>query len=288
MAEAPATPADPTSRPRVLLVEDDCLRALRAVPDGCVRLVLCDLPYGTTQNPWDSVISLDALWTEYRRILAPRGVVVLTCQGPFTARIILSQEGWFRFKLVWVKSKATNFLNAKKQPLRRHEDICVFYAGQPPYFPQMGEGAAYDKGVRKDQLTGSYGDFRPVHVRSEGGRYPTDVIYYKTAESEGPVWHPTQKPVALGRYLVRTWSSPGDLVLDNACGAGSFVVAAAAEGRRAVGIELNEAGQAFKRGDVDLVGVTAARVAEACPEAEVEVVRRGEADPARRIGAWFG
>lgn len=271
----------------MLLVEDDCLRALREVPDGCVQLVLCDLPYGTTQNPWDSVIPLEGLWAEYRRILTPKGVVVLTCQGSFTARIILSHEAWFRFKLVWVKSKATNFLNAKRQPLRRHEDICVFYPSQPPYFPQMGEGAAYDKGVRKDQLTGSYGDFRPVRVKSEGGRYPTDVIYYKTAESEGPVWHPTQKPVALGRYLVRTWSAPGDLVLDNACGSGSFVVAAAAEGRRAVGIELNEAGQAFKRGDVDLVGVTAARLAEACPGVGVDVVRRGDADPAGRIGGWF-
>ena len=274
--------------PRALLVEDDCLRALRAVPDGAVQLVLCDLPYGTTRNPWDSVIPLDALWAEYRRVLSPRGVVVLTAQGPFTARIILSQEPWFRFKLVWVKSKATNFLNAKKQPLRRHEDICVFYSGQPAYFPQMGEGAAYDKGVRKDQLTGSYGDFRPVLVKSEGGRYPTDVVYFKTAEAEGTVWHPTQKPLALGRYLVRTWSAPGDLVLDNACGAGSFVVAAVAEGRRALGIELNEAGRAFKRGEVDLVAVTAARLAETCPEATVEIVRRGDPEAVGRIGGWFG
>ncbi|MFN7146671.1 MAG: DNA-methyltransferase [Myxococcota bacterium] len=262
--------------PRAVLVEDDCLQALRHVPAGSVSLVLCDLPYGTTRNPWDSVIPLDALWAEYRRVLAPRGVVVLTSQGPFTARLVLSQERLFRYKLTWVKSKPTNFLNARRQPLRRHEDICVFYRRNPKYFPQMSEGEAYDKGVRKDQLTGSYGDFRPVHVRSEGGRFPTDVIYFKTAEAEGRVWHPTQKPVALGRYLVRTYTEPGDLVLDNAFGAGSFVVAAAAEGRRALGIERNEESRAFRREPVDLVGVTARRLGEACPGVPVRVVRRGE------------
>lgn len=258
---------------RAVLVEDDCLSAMRAIPDGAVQMVLCDLPYGTTQNEWDSVIPLAPLWEQYLRVLAPNGVVALTAQGPFTARVVLSQERLFKFKLVWVKSKPTNFLNAKRQPLRRHEDICVFYRSQPPYTPQMSEGAAYDKGVRKDQATGSYGDFKPVQVRSDGGRYPTDVVYFKTAESEGTVWHPTQKPVALGRYLVRTWTNPGDLVLDNACGAGSFVLAAALVGRRALGIERNEETRAFKRGQIDLVGVAAARLAEA--DVPVTVVRRG-------------
>jgi site-specific DNA-methyltransferase (adenine-specific)/modification methylase len=266
--------------PRALLVEDDCLRALGAIPDGVVQLVLCDLPYGTTRNPWDSVIALEPLWAQYRRVLAPDGAVVLTAQGPFTARVILSQERLFRYKLAWVKSKPTNFLNARKQPLRRHEDICVFYARQPRYTPQMQEGAAYDKGVRKDQLTGSYGDFRPVRVRSGGGRYPTDVVYFKTAESEGPVWHPTQKPVALGRYLVRTYTAPGDLVLDNAAGAGSFVVAALLEGRRALGIELNAETRAFKRAPLDLVDVIAGRVGAIVPMPSLTVLRRDRAGDA--------
>lgn len=245
-----------------LLVEGDCLRVLPSIPDRSVHLVLCDLPYGTTQNAWDSVIPLAPLWSEYRRILAPGGAVVLTSQGIFTARLMLSQEAWFRYKLVWEKSKSTNFLNARKQPLRKHEDVCVFYPSQPYYAPQMREGAAYDKGVRKDQLTGSYGDFGPVRVKSEGGRYPTDVIYFKTAESEGPVWHPTQKPVDLGRYLIRTYTRPGDIVLDNASGSGSFLVAAAREGRRAIGIELNQDMKAFRRERIDLIDVTAARLAE--------------------------
>ena len=196
---------------KVALIQADCLRAMEAIPDRSVNLVLCDLPYGTTQNSWDSVIPLDKLWRAYERILAPQGAVVLTGQGPFTARLMISNEDWFKYKLVWEKSKPSNFLNAKKQPLRKHEDICVFYPRQPKYQPQMGAGAAYDKGVRKDQLTGSYGDFRPAHIKSEGGRYPTDVIYHKTAESEGMVYHATQKPVGLGQYLIRTYTEAGDV-----------------------------------------------------------------------------
>lgn len=240
--------------------EADCLDVLPTLPDESVDLVLCDLPYGTTQNRWDSLIPLDALWTQYTRILKPRGVVVLTAQGAFTARLILSKERWFKYKLVWEKSKPTNFLNVKKQPLRKHEDVVVFYRKQPTYHPQMGPGEAYNKGVRKNQLTGSYGDFSPVEVKSEGGRYPTDVVYFKTSESEGQVWHPTQKPVALGRYLVRTYTDPGDVVLDHASGSGSFLVAALLEGRRFVGVERNEDVAAFKKHPIDYIDVSHQRL----------------------------
>jgi site-specific DNA-methyltransferase (adenine-specific) len=248
--------------PRVSLIQADCLTAMKAIPDATVNMILCDLPYGTTQNSWDSVIPLEALWEQYERILAPQGAVVLTAQGPFTARLMLSNEAWFKYKLVWEKSKPTNFLNAKKQPLRKHEDVCVFYPRQPKYQPQMGDGAAYDKGVRKDQLTGSYGEFRPAHIKSAGGRYPTDVIYHKTAESEGPVYHATQKPVGLGRYLIRTYTEPGDVILDNAFGSGSFLVAAALEGRNAIGIELNEDVELFRNGALDLIDVAESRLLE--------------------------
>ena len=250
------------------VLEGDCLHHLKQIPDSSVQLVLCDLPYGTTQNRWDSIIPLDDLWPLYDRILAPGGAVVLTGQGPFTARLILSNETWFRYKITWIKSKATNFLNARKQPLRRHEDICVFYPKQPTYHPQMQPGGAYDKGVRKDQLTGSYGDFQPVHVASEGGRYPTDVVYFKTAESEGKVWHPTQKPVALGRYLVRTFTNPGDLVLDHAFGSGTFLVAAVLEGRNFTGIERNIATPRFQTQEVDLIEVAKRRLLDTFHELE--------------------
>lgn len=259
-----------------LLIEADCLSAMTAIPDKSVNLILCDLPYGTTQNAWDSVIPLDKLWKQYRRILAPKGVVALMSQGPFTARVILSQESIFKYKITWVKSKPTNFLNAKKQPLRKHEDICIFYAQQPNYTPQMQPGEAYDKGVRKNQLTGSYGDFRPAHIKSEGGRYPTDVVYFKTSESEGRVWHPTQKPVELGRYLIKTYTEAGDVVLDNTFGSGSFLVAAAMEGRRCIGIEMNDDIVEFKKERMDLIKVAQKRLTCIMPSSRCGVVRASQ------------
>ena len=244
------------------------------IPDKSVDMILCDLPYGTTQNKWDSVIDLDNLWQQYMRIIKDNGAIVLTAQGLFTAKLILSNEDWFKYKIVWIKSKSTNFLNAKKQPLRKHEDICVFYKRQPTYNPQMTKGESYDKGIRKNQYTGSYGDFKPRHVQSDGMRYPNDVLfmddrelpiedflYVKTAESEGPVYHPTQKPIELGRYLIRTFSNPGDIILDNACGSGSFLVAAAMEDRKYIGIEKNQNVMLHKIKTIDYIQVCTDRLA---------------------------
>lgn len=246
------------------IYQGDCLEIMKEIPDESIDMILCDLPYGTTQNKWDSVIPLDLLWAEYERIIKPRGAIVLNSQGVFTAKLILSNEKLFKYKFVWVKSKSTNFLNAKKQPLRQHEDICVFYKRQPEYTPMMFPAESYDKGVRKDQYTGSYGDFKPVHVKSEGERYPTDTIYCKTSESEkgGRVWHPTQKPVALGRYLIRTFTKKGDVVLDNCFGSGSYLVAAAMEQRRFIGIEKNDDVHLFKKEVIDYIDVARSRLRE--------------------------
>jgi len=242
------------------VIEGDCIEVMRHLPNGCIDMVLCDLPYGTTQNKWDSIVPLDELWAEYKRIVKPNGAIVLTSQGLFTAMLIMSQPKMFKYKWVWEKSKPTNFLNAKKQPLRKHEDVCVFYQRQPVYNPQMTEGEPYDKGVRKNQLSGSYGDFLPVHVHSDGKRYPTDVVYFKTAESEGDVIHATQKPVELGRYFVRTYSRPGDLILDNTSGSGSFLVAALMEGRNFMGIEKNADSELFKNEKIDYIEKTKERL----------------------------
>ena len=242
------------------VIEGDCIEVMRHLPNGCIDMVLCDLPYGTTQNKWDSIVPLDELWAEYKRIVKPNGAIVLTSQGLFTAMLIMSQPKMFKYKWVWEKSKPTNFLNAKKQPLRKHEDVCVFYQRQPVYNPQMTEGEPYDKGVRKNQLSGSYGDFLPVHVHSDGKRYPTDVVYFKTAESEGEVIHATQKPVELGRYFVRTYSRPGDLILDNTSGSGSFLVAALTEGRNFLGIEKNADSELFKNEKIDYIEKTKERL----------------------------
>ncbi len=246
------------------LYEGDCLEVMKTIPDKSIGMILCDLPYGTTQNKWDSIIPLDKLWAEYRRIIKPKGVIALTSQGIFTARLILSNEEWFRYKFVWVKSKSTNFLNARRQPLRQHEDVCIFYGQQPNYRPVMWQAEPYDKGTRKAQYTGSYGDFKPVQVKSNGERFPTDTLYCKTAESEagGRVWHPTQKPVALGRYLIRMFTGQNDIVLDNAFGSGSFLVAAAMEGRRYIGIEKNEEVHLFKKERIDYMQVAKERLNE--------------------------
>ncbi|MDR0357051.1 MAG: site-specific DNA-methyltransferase, partial [Clostridiales Family XIII bacterium] len=171
------------------LFEDDCLDRMKDIPDGSIDMILCDLPYGMTQNKWDCYIPLDQLWEEYNRIIKPNGVIALTSYGVFSAMLIMSQPKIFKYKWVWEKSKPTNFLNAKKQPLRKHEDVCIFYKKQPTYNPQMTQGTPYDKGVRKNQLCGNYGDFEPVHVASQGERYPTDILYVKTAECEGEVIH---------------------------------------------------------------------------------------------------
>ena len=242
------------------LFEEDCLECMKEIPDESIDMILCDLPYGTTQNKWDSIIPLEQLWSEYNRIIKPNGAIVLTSQGLFTARLILSQPKLYKYKWVWEKSKPTNFLNAKKQPLRKHEDVCVFYKKQPTYNPQMTEGEPYNKGVRKNQLSGSYGDFQPVHVQSDGERYPVDIVYVKTAESEGEVVHPTQKPVALGRYLIKTYTNPGDIVLDNTFGSGSFLVAALLEGRNFIGIEKNEDVALFKKEKIDYIDVAKRRL----------------------------
>lgn len=263
------------------VIQGDCLEEMKKIPNKSIDMILCDLPYGTTQNKWDSVIDLKKLWKEYYRIIKDNGAIVLTSQGIFTAKLILSNEKDFKYKVVWIKSKATNFLNAKKQPLRKHEDICVFYKKQPTYNPQMKNGEAYDKGIRKDQYTGSYGDFKPRHVKSNGKRYPNDVVFYeeqpiddfvyvKTAESEGTVYHPTQKPIELGRYLIRTFTKPGDVVLDNACGSGSFLLSAILENRNFIGIEKNEDVLLHKVKEVDYIQICTHRIEETLKRKEIE------------------
>lgn len=263
------------------VVQGDCLEVMQSIPDKSVDMILCDLPYGTTQNKWDSVIDLQKLWTEYERIIKENGAIALTSQGVFTAKLILSNEKLFKYKIIWIKSKPTNFLNAKIQPLRKHEDICIFYKKQPTYNAQMTKGEAYDKGVRKDQYTGSYGDFKPRHVKSSGERYPNDVVFYeeknfddfvyiKTAESEGAVYHPTQKPIELGRYLIKTYTNPGDIVLDNACGSGSFLLSAILENRKFIGIEKNEDVLLHKVKPIDYIKICVDRIIGALKRKEIE------------------
>mgnify|MGYP002403160339 CR=1 FL=1 len=219
----------------------DCLIGMRDIPDKSIDMILCDLPYGTTQCKWDIIIPFNELWLQYNRIIKDNGAIVLTASQPFTSVLINSNLKMFRYTWVWEKSKATGFLNAKKRPLVAHEDICVFYKKPPIYNPQMTVGEAYNKGVRKQQTEDDvYGKFEQVEVKSEGMRYPRSVQYFKTAESEGKTIHKTQKPVALFEYLIHTYTKEDDIILDNCMGSGTTAIAAINTNRNYIGFELNK------------------------------------------------
>ena len=222
------------------LLFGDCLERMKEIPDGSVDLVLTDPPFGTTKCSWDSVIPFEPMWNELKRIIKPNCAVVLFGAEPFSSLLRCSNIKDFKYDWVWEKSKATGFLNSKRQPLRAHEIISVFYSKPPTYTPQMTEGVAYNKGVRKEQTQNDvYGSFNQVEVKSEGLRFPRSVQYFKTAESEGS-FHKTQKPVALLEYLIKTYTQEGETVLDFTMGSGSTGVACLNTNRRFIGVEMDE------------------------------------------------
>lgn len=256
------------------VLQGDCLDIMDTFEPGSIDMVLCDLPYGTTRNPWDIPINLDRLWELYRKIVKPTGVIALMAQGRFTAQLIMSNPSLFRYKIVWIKSAATNFLNVQREPLRKHEDVCIFYSGTPVYHPQMRTDQPYDKGISRSK-SDNYGHCTPSAIRNlSGRRHPTDVVFFeeehtedhvyiKSTSAEGKVYHATQKPVALGRYLVRTYSNESDTILDNTCGSGSFLVAAVLENRHYIGIEKNAGSGASRRHREDMIAVCRRRIAVA-------------------------
>lgn len=242
------------------VIEGDTLEEMKKIEDKSIDLILVDLPYGTTKNKWDIIIPFEDLWKEYKRIIKDNGAMLFTATGIFSSLLMLSNVKDFKYKLIWVKSKSTNFLNVKKQPLRKFEEILVFYKKQPTYNPQKTIDVPYNKGPRKSQLTGSYANFSSVVNKSDGERNPTDVLYFKTAETEGEVFHPTQKPVELGSYLIKTFTNKGEAVLDNTSGSGSFLVAAIKEGRNFIGIEKNEHTELFKGNKIDYIKKSEERI----------------------------
>ena len=224
------------------IFEEDCMTAMSRLDDASVDMILCDLPYGTTQNKWDSVIQLDELWKQYKRIIKPKGVIALTSQGIFTARLIISNESWFRYKFVWVKSKSTNFLNARKQPLRQHEDICIFYKKPPVYNPQKTTGhvrkvskAEHKVGCKNTTDYGEHG----LTTYDSTERYPRSVWKF-AKDVQKSALHPTQKPLALIEELIKTYTNEGDLVLDSCIGSGTTGLACKNLNRRFIGIEKDE------------------------------------------------
>ena len=219
----------------VLLYKGDCLEEMKKIPDGSVDLVLTDPPYGTTRNKWDNIIPLEEMWESYKRVIAPHGAIVLHAQEPFTSMLIMSNLEMFKYKWIWNKKQVSGFLNAKKQPLRNCEDICVFYSKQCVYNPQMRKGKMQMKNT--GGASTNYNDFVAMPKMSDE-YYPTMLLDFPLQRFKGG--HPTQKPVALLEYLIRTYTNEGDTVLDFTMGSGSTGVACVNTNRNFIGIELDE------------------------------------------------
>lgn len=219
--------------------QGDCLELMAEVADKSIDLILCDLPYGTTRNKWDSVIPLGELWEQYERIIKDNGAIVLTAAQPFTAHLIVSNMKLFKYEWIWSKTIGSGQLNAKKQPLRTHESILVFYKKPPLYNPQMTEGKPYHA-KRKSTFEGpGYNQQTPSETINTGLRLPKSVLTVPNPRIKGG--HPTQKPVALMEYLIKTYTNEGDVVLDNAIGSGTTAIAALNTGRHYIGMEKDDA-----------------------------------------------
>lgn len=225
----------------------DCFDIMPLIEDKSIDMIFSDPPFGITRCPTDVSISLDLLWESYKRIIKNNGAIVLFGQGKFSARLILSNEGMYRYSLVWDKGlRGSGFLNAKIMPLRTHEDILVFYKKTPTYNPQFsigeplhGMGKKYIKGNAKNSNYGKFksGENPSANRAGDTKKYPISILRF---DKPHPPIHPTQKPIALGRYLVRTYTNEGDLVLDSFFGSGSFVLSAILENRDFIGIEKEE------------------------------------------------
>lgn len=220
------------------LIFDDCLNALPKIEDNSIDMILCDLPYGTTAASWDSIIPIVPLWEQYHRICKENSAMVFTASQPFTTLLIHSNIKNFKYEWIWEKPQGTNPLNAKIMPLKSHENIVVFYRKKPIYNPQMWLSTPYSGFKSNTKKIGEiYGDVKSVHRDNpEGLRYPKTVLRF----SQDKGLHPTQKPLDLMRYLIRTYTNEGDVVLDNAMGSGTTGVACQIENRDFIGIENNE------------------------------------------------
>lgn len=216
------------------LLKGDCLTLMNGIPDNSIDMILCDLPYGTTQNKWDSVIPLDKLWKHYERVIKDDGVIVLTAQTPFDKVLGASNLKMLKYEWIWEKTNGTGHLNAKRMPMKNHENILVFYKNFSVYNPQMRGGKPYNSKTGKE--SSSWGKFNRVPIVNKGERYPVTVLTFKQERG----LHPTQKPVDLMEYLIKTHSNEGDLVLDNTMGSGTTCVACVNTNRQYIGMELDE------------------------------------------------
>src|SRR5699024_10545864 len=214
--------------------QGDCLEIMKDIPDGSIDMILCDLPYGTTRNKWDTVIPLDELWDQYERVIKDNGVIVLTAQTPFDKVLGASNIKSLKYEWIWEKNIATGHLNAKKMPMKKHENVLIFYKKPPTYNPQMTKGKAYINKRKPINDNGSnYGYIKRTDTINNGLRYPVDTLQFDREIG----LHPTQKPVALFEYLIKTYTNEGETVLDDCMGSGTTAIAALNTDRSFIGIE---------------------------------------------------
>lgn len=215
----------------------DCLEIMDEIPDKSIQLILCDLPYGTTaQNKWDKIIPMDKLWIHYKRIIADNGVVALWSQMPFSAHLVMSNPEMFRYEWIIEKGNATGFLNAKKMPLKAHENMLIFYNKLPIYNPQFTHGHERKTTSRKGTRTSCYNEAEAISSYDSTDRYPRDVLKFSWDKQKSNL-HPTQKPIAANEYFIKTYTNEGDTVLDNCMGSGTTGVACKNLNRNFIGIE---------------------------------------------------
>jgi len=226
------------------IIHGDCLEVMKDIPDKSIDMILCDLPYGTTACKWDTIIPFEPLWAQYERIIKDNGAIVLTASQPFTSALVMSNIGLFRYEWIWEKNKATGHLDANRKPLKAHENVCVFYKILPTYNPQglvKKDNVTISKGNRGNKGNGSSGD---VYGFACKDAIQTHTNYPRTVQKIGvdikAEYHPTQKPVALFEYLIKTYTDEGETVLDNCIGSGTTAIACINTGRNYIGIEKDE------------------------------------------------
>ena len=218
------------------IYNEECLEGMKRIPDGSVDMILCDLPYGTTRNEWDSIIPLEKLWVEYSRIIKKNGAIVLTAQTPFDKVLGVSNLKLLRYEWIWEKPSGTGHLNAKKMPMKNHENVLIFYKKLPTYNPQFTPGEPYT--IVAGEKSSNYGkQIDKVETINDGFRYPLTVQKFNHAASN---FHPTQKPVALFEYLIKTYTDKNETVLDNCMGSGTTAIACMNTERNFIGFELDK------------------------------------------------
>lgn len=225
----------------IKLICGDCLIQMQRIPAKSVDMILCDLPFGTTENEWDNIIPFDRLWQQYNRVIKDSGAIVLFSQMPFTAQLVMSNPKYFRYEWIWQKTKCSGFMNAKKMPLKQHENILVFYKKLPTYNPQgIKTGVSMKTGRSRKGNSRNYGKTgcgNPEYVQTTSN-YPKDIICFSNPSNKGHL-HPNQKPVKLLEYLIKTYTNEGEIVLDNCMGSGGTGVACLNTKRRFIGIEMD-------------------------------------------------